>query len=1196
MKFFFISLIISTLFAVNVQAQSRKTKLKLAGQFVLSSREARDLKDYKAANHYLFTAARYYRELQMYPKFIECRFESASNDFVNSEYKTAAEVCKNILDSIQIFKVRNRNLQADCYSLLGSSYRAMDQTESALAAFEDCERFLIVAAKSIDERNLRVYQDIADCNIKLKRVNRAAEYVKKIINYSTVQYGKVHIRTARTLYALAEIYLKNSNFESALDYFGKSFEMHEKLKFKSKEDLVDVLNKIAYCHAQMGKFKLSLDYYARADKTVLKYFGEKHPKSAVIRTNIANAYFQFGDYDNALLNCLEALKLKEKLFGKHTAITAYALNVAANVYQALGVLDQALALYQESLDIRINLHGNKHPEVANSYQHLGTVYRDKGLYDLALKYLDDALLLRKNTYGEKHPSIALCYQQIGSVYMLKNAYEVSLEYLQKALLLRREYYGEKNPIIASSYMSLGEVYEYKREYNSALDYYKKALEIRVGLLGNNNIETAKTYQNIGNVYKKMKVYELALEYLNKAILIEKKYYGDLHISVASAYQSIAQVFVVNNRFDSAFVYQENALRTYNALFGENHPKVASALNEIGNLYMLSNSINKALEYYQKALISNTRDFNKINVSANPALFRYYDGNILLQSLILKANALQQVYSNFSRDTKDLEVAYKTFSLADTLVQSISLSMEKNLDKILLTEQEKRINEGLVQCAALFYKATQDAQYINRAFYYCEKSKSRLLLSALSDIETKRLAKVSNEDINKEKELKNKIEECKRNLAVKVEGVLLEDTWNELFASNEKLKLHLETYKTKYPIYNQLKKELNFIKLDSVIELIDDETAVLNYFVGDSSIFIIQITKDSKSIVTKRKNDFFDFHVEGLRQGIVFDAQKGYIESAYALYNQLIPNTLPKSIKKLLVIPDGKLNTIPFEALLTENVRMKEYEAYERYPYLIKNYKISYSYSATLFAQTQSRKTTKTPKGLLAVAPIFQKTQADTMLLTASNTKYSQKEAFFGTLQTLPYSAKEVTFIKSLFDKKKYPSRVFMDIDATKSNFTAESLRDYRYVHLATHGFTNEEKPELSGIAFAREKNNSYDFMLYQGEIYNLDLRADLVVLSACETGLGKISKGEGVLGLSRALFYTGCKNMLVSLWKVADESTSELMINFYKNLLMKGSLTNNLLKGAPVHRDALHKAKLQMLKNRESANPHNWAGFIMLGQ
>lgn len=1192
-----IFLLLSFVVITDVWAQSKKTKLKLANQFLESSKEARRLKDYKASNHYLFTAARYYRELVMYPKFIECRYEAAINHFLNSDYRESVGVCKNTLDSIQVFKVRNRNLQADCYSLLGSSYRAMDQIENALVAFEDCERFLIVATKSIDERNLRVYEDIADCNIKLKRISRAAEYTKRIINYSTVQYGKVHIRTARTLYALAEIYLKNSNFEQALGYYEKSFVMHEKLKFKSKEDYIDVLNKIAYCHAQMGKFKLSLEYYGRADKAVIKHFGERHPKSAVVRTNIANAYFQYGDYDNALYNCLEALKLKEKLFGKQTAVTAYALNVAANVYQALGVLDQALAFYQEALEIRIKLHGNKHAEVANSYQHLGTIYRDKGLYDLALKYLDDALFLRKNIYGESHPSIALCYQYIGSTYLLKNAYEVSLEYLQKALIIRKNYYGEKNPVIATSYMSLGEVYESKKEYNTALDYYKKALEIRIGLLGNNNIETAKTYQSIGNVYKRMKIYELALEYLNKALNIDKKFYGEYHPNVASGLQSVAEVFVINNNFDSALVYHNNALKTYQILFGENHPKVSTSYNEIGNLYIKMKESSKGLEMYQKALISNTSNFNKINITANPPLFKYYDANVLLNTLIFKGKAFQDIYINYSKDLKDLQVAYQTFALADTLSQIIALSMEKVSDKIFLSEKEKKINEGLVECATYFYKTTRDESYIDKAFYYCEKSKSKILLSALSDIETKKLAKISKEDLSKEKELKNKIEECKRNIAIRAENISMEDSWNILFKSNEDLKEHLFSYKLKYPIYSQLKKELNFIKLDSLNLLLDDETASLNYFIGESSVYIIMLSKGRKEIIVKKKNDFFDYHVEGLRQGIVFDAQKGYIESAFSLYNQLIPSELDKSIKNLLIIPDGKLTTIPFEALLTSNVKMKDYNSYDKYPYLIKDYKISYSYSATLFAQTQSRKTTKTPKGLLAFAPIFEKTKEDTLLLATNVSSNSvSNNSFFSTLQVLPYSEEEVNFVKKLFDKKKYASKLYLANNATKENFISESLKDYRYIHLATHGFTNEDKPELSGVAFFKEKNTQSDFILYQGEIYNLDLRADLVALSACETGLGKISSGEGVLGLSRALFYTGCKNMLVSLWKVTDESTSILMSNFYKSLLTKGSLTSNLLNNNPVHRDALHKAKLQMLKNKTLANPHNWAGFIILGQ
>jgi CHAT domain-containing protein len=150
------------------------------------------------------------------------------------------------------------------------------------------------------------------------------------------------------------------------------------------------------------------------------------------------------------------------------------------------------------------------------------------------------------------------------------------------------------------------------------------------------------------------------------------------------------------------------------------------------------------------------------------------------------------------------------------------------------------------------------------------------------------------------------------------------------------------------------------------------------------------------------------------------------------------------------------------------------------------------------------------------------------------------------------------------------------------------LAKYKVLHFATHGFVNSERPELSGLVLAQDTTGGEDGVLYSGEIYNLKLNADLVVLSACETGLGKIQKGEGIIGLTRALLYAGAKNMIVSLWQVADESTSDLMVDFYKN-----SLEN---KGQIAYSEALRNAKLKMISEGRYAHPLYWSPFILIGK
>jgi CHAT domain-containing protein len=187
-------------------------------------------------------------------------------------------------------------------------------------------------------------------------------------------------------------------------------------------------------------------------------------------------------------------------------------------------------------------------------------------------------------------------------------------------------------------------------------------------------------------------------------------------------------------------------------------------------------------------------------------------------------------------------------------------------------------------------------------------------------------------------------------------------------------------------------------------------------------------------------------------------------------------------------------------------------------------------------------------------------------------------------QRLEYSAREIENIASLF--KKGNADIYLRGDATEENVKREGeLKKFNYVHFATHGFIDENKPDFSSLVLTQDKNSEEDGFLRATEIFNLNLNADLVVLSACQTGLGKLIRGEGMVGLTRAFMYAGTPSVLVSLWSVKDASTATLMSDFYKNLI-KGKLSKT---------DALRKAQLSMLGNEKFAHPFYWAPFVLVG-
>jgi CHAT domain-containing protein len=331
-----------------------------------------------------------------------------------------------------------------------------------------------------------------------------------------------------------------------------------------------------------------------------------------------------------------------------------------------------------------------------------------------------------------------------------------------------------------------------------------------------------------------------------------------------------------------------------------------------------------------------------------------------------------------------------------------------------------------------------------------------------------------------------------------------------------------------------------------------------------------------------------------------------------LYEMLIPKNLNKNIGNLIIVPDGVLATIPFETLLTSKVA--DTTQFQNLPYLVKKYSISYCSSATLFKETFAKKKggpseVRPLNEWIAYAPVFddensQGTSLASRALIRELHKLNKDSTLtrglmMGTGESvppLPGSENEVKSIFNEFDKQNFKTTVELKGNASEKNIKSGELQNYKYIHLATHGFVNSEKPELSGLLLAQvadSTNEQNDGILYSGEIFNLKLNADLVVLSACETGLGQIKKGEGIIGLTRALLYAGAKNLMVSLWPVSDESTSDLMIDFYKNLLSeKSARLSNSVRFAPL----LQQAKLKMISEEKFARPYFWSPFILIGQ
>jgi CHAT domain-containing protein len=377
------------------------------------------------------------------------------------------------------------------------------------------------------------------------------------------------------------------------------------------------------------------------------------------------------------------------------------------------------------------------------------------------------------------------------------------------------------------------------------------------------------------------------------------------------------------------------------------------------------------------------------------------------------------------------------------------------------------------------------------------------------------------------------------------------------------------------------------------ELLDDQTALLEYSVGGESSYLFVVTRDRLEGYRLPATGDLAEEVEAFREALEKGGRRQfgrYTDTAHQLYRTLLGPAaeILRDKPRLIISPDGPLLLLSFEALLTRPAALRE--TYADLPYLLEEKSVTYVPSASVFAELGGPAGGAVPAAsgkdlFLGFAdPRYEQAVPANPAIPADG---SLAQAFQSSGLTsppsLPSSRLEVEEIARLFPPDQV--RLYLGAEASEANVKDNpALREARWIHFAVHGFFNEERPELSGLVLTQDGEKDAG-LLQAYEIFNLDLTADLVVLSACDTALGKNVSGEGILGVSRAFLYAGASSVVVSLWQVSDASTSDLMIRFYRHLSQSGDKA-----------EALRLSKLELIRQGRYDHPYRWAPFILVGR
>jgi len=789
-----------------------------------------------------------------------------------------------------------------------------------------------------------------------------------------------------------------------------------------------------------------------------------------------------------------------------------ALNEAGYCYDLAGRYDQAIKYYKEALAIDKKL--GREQDVAIRLNSIGLVYNARGQYDQAIKYYEEALAIDKRL-GSKR--IAIRLNNIGMVYKERGQYDKAIKYFEEALAIDKRLGSERGVAIILS--NIGLVYSAWGQYDQAVKYYKEALEIDQRLGNEGGIATR--FNNIGMVYKDWGQYDQAIKYFKEALALEKRLGREGGVAIILSNMGV--VYSDWGQNAQAIKYYKEALAIDKRLGREGD--IAIRLNNIGMVYSDWGRHDQAIKYYKESLAIDKRLGKQAGV----------------------AITLNNIGSEYKR-LKKYDKAIKYFRAS-----------------IELKEKLRRTAVGDVRRD---YLASQIHTYQHLTATYIQKKD---MPNAFATIELSRAKSLAERIAGSESALN--IPSVQQ-----VQNELPEDTAVLVYANVDPIRRFdtVQIVITSSQIYGTRRSDKKFITL----ALEKYETPLKTMPQNQRGIGVVKKDKDQKKGKDKGKINFDDVinyyrsilthPSSSYNRGIQRAGQKRVSHENQApsldrlLYDFLV-KPLEKHIKgktKLIIVPDGILGFMPFETLADENGR-----------YLVETYDISYAHSMGVLELIKKRKYQANREPMLAFGGAVydeikysvdmiqsekQLTALENNLYASFEDKRSLRDAYasldIANWSNLPGTLSEVKNIARVVDNAK----IFTGDKVTENNIKKLSasgdLTKYKVIHFATHGLVVPAVPALSAIVLCQFKNEQsrQDGYLRMQEIAELSLKADFVNLSACETGLGKIYGGEGVVGLTQSFLIAGANGLSVSLWQVADESTSQFMVALYELVNQQG--------------------------------------------
>lgn len=1025
------------------------------------------------------------------------------------------------------------------YLVPGDFYASNGRWDSAAFFYQ---HYLNHLSEDSTSAEIDVRQNLAEAYFFLKekdsvknQINQLERLFEKANDSISPIFFRYHLN--KTYY-----FLKFNDFNTAENSIPISGKLLKHRNCKVSDSIIYYINQGIFSDdlKALEDFNLSLNIYEKHDLNdlhlKLKIFNEQG------NTHLYNR--RFFAAEESFKKALELRDQERDFWGFNWLETYKSLGYVCNM---LGKDHQAEGYYNE-LKLLLNNYSVNPKEFGGLYYRLAILMRSKEDYDRAIEFYNQALPL----FYDDTLTTGKINHNLGLVYKAKREFPKALNFLLNSIKLYASTNSTSKRTFALAYMNLGRLYMDNENWEQAHKYFYKSLQIYSQIKSSDQTILILPLYHQGQLYEKQAKWNTAKRIYKRALTIALNSYGKRHFQTALSYSKLAGIELLLNNHNSAKAY-----------------------------------IGAAFDCLQKSSYTD-KESNEFYNHPNEAENVYFD--------LCKIQAeVYKVIGKQNNDLKLLEEGLESYKIAQRWADNIRLKINSHEDKLAYLEKVNELNQYALELCFYLYSKTRSIKYIEIAFYFLEKSKANLLLEHVNEDYALKFAGIDENIIDLEKSLRIQIDNLDYeiySITEKTQKDNLQKLRNEAFQLRQQYD-SLKTYLVEqHPAYYKLKYDL---KVRSIREtqqrLLKPDQAIVEYFVADDYVYIFYISPNT--VVFKRVENAAGLveQVEELRTGL-FGWEKTpksqredsfmerhkemYSNAAYNLYQQLLGPIAEEVAlpKKMIIVPDGVLGYIPFDILLKDSIDIST--PYTEYPYLIKTHQFAYCYSTTMLSEMKAIQHEKVRKEMLGIAMSF-----PVGYLTYDENQSRNQNEESEDLSYLRYTKPELKEIQKLVHGLS-----LIDSKATKEK-VLKLIEQYRILHFSTHGILNDEESNLSYLALAGANRVADTGRLYVRDLYNLRLGASMVVLSACETGLGKIRKGEGIISMSRGFSYAGAKSILTTLWQVNDKSTSEIMVAFYQ-----------YLKEGKQKDEALRLAKLDYMKNvhaQSVAHPFYWAASVPIG-